>query len=204
MESENQRTEDKIKQAATKIFQSKGYAATKTRDIAEEAGINLALVNYYFRSKKKLFEEVMLESLQGLASAVITIFKDESTTLDKKVTDFVHLYIDMLSENENLATFLLNSVRENPEFFIKKTHLLSELKSSSFIIQYQEAVKAKEIPPLNPTHFILNLIGLTVFPFISKPMVQVTMGTSDQAFQDMVEERKRLVPLWIKSMMTVK
>ena len=46
-------TEDKIKQAALKLFTKKGYAATRTRDISEAAGINLALLNYYFRSKER-------------------------------------------------------------------------------------------------------------------------------------------------------
>jgi AcrR family transcriptional regulator len=49
-------TEERIKQAAVKVFQAKGYGAARTRDIAEEAGINLALLNYYFRSKERLFE----------------------------------------------------------------------------------------------------------------------------------------------------
>ena len=50
-------TEQKIVEAARKIFTQKGYAATKTRDIAEEAGINLALLNYYFGSKENLFKQ---------------------------------------------------------------------------------------------------------------------------------------------------
>jgi len=58
-------TEEKIKNAARVIFHSKGYAATRTRDIADEAGINLALLNYYFRSKEKLFETIRLQITQG-------------------------------------------------------------------------------------------------------------------------------------------
>ena len=45
-------TESKIKDAAKIVFHKKGFTATRTRDIAEEAGLNLALLNYYFRSKK--------------------------------------------------------------------------------------------------------------------------------------------------------
>ncbi|MDN3670454.1 helix-turn-helix domain-containing protein [Echinicola jeungdonensis] len=54
-------TEGKIKTAARKVFQQKGFAAARTRDIAEEPGINLALLNYYFRSKGKLFDLIMME-----------------------------------------------------------------------------------------------------------------------------------------------
>ena len=63
-------TEEKIKEAAKKVFLKKGYAATRTRDIAEEAGINLALLNYYFRSKEKLFDLIMLEKLEKFFGAI--------------------------------------------------------------------------------------------------------------------------------------
>ena len=66
-------TEQKIKEAAKKVFQQKGFAGTRTRDIAEEAGINLALLNYYFRSKKKLYEIIMLESLREFFAGVLLI-----------------------------------------------------------------------------------------------------------------------------------
>ena len=62
----NLSTEEKFKEAARVVFTRKGYAATKTRDIAEEAGLNLALLNYYFRSKEKLFEIIMLEKITQL------------------------------------------------------------------------------------------------------------------------------------------
>lgn len=62
----DQTTEEKIKIAARKLFTRKGFAAVKTRDIAEEAGINLALLNYYFRSKEKLFKLIMEESFYNL------------------------------------------------------------------------------------------------------------------------------------------
>ena len=64
MSKKDTNTEDKILKAANKVFTQKGFAATRTRDIAAEAGINLALLNYYFRSKKKLFDIVMLENLK--------------------------------------------------------------------------------------------------------------------------------------------
>ena len=68
-------TEEKIKNAARIIFHQKGYAGTKTRDIAEEAGINLALLNYYFRSKEKLFGIIMVESLQSFRLSMMDVIK---------------------------------------------------------------------------------------------------------------------------------
>ena len=64
-------TEEKIKEAARTVFHKKGFAATRTRDIAEEADINLALLNYYFRSKAKLFEIIMVETLQMFINGML-------------------------------------------------------------------------------------------------------------------------------------
>src|SRR6187455_1667961 len=92
-------TEEKIKSAARLVFTKKGYAATRTRDIAEESGINLALLNYYFRSKEKLFHIVMEEKFQKLFGTIAPILMDNTTTLEKKVELFASTYIHMLSEN---------------------------------------------------------------------------------------------------------
>src|ERR1700754_697375 len=89
--------EEKIKEAARKLFTQKGFAATRTRDIAEEAGLNLALLNYYFRSKQALFEIVMMEKLQQLFGNLYPILDEEITTLERKVEMVVHAYIELLS-----------------------------------------------------------------------------------------------------------
>jgi AcrR family transcriptional regulator len=78
-------TEEKIKEAAGIVFTKKGYGNARTRDIAEEAGINLALLNYYFRSKEKLFNIVMAERIDKLFGVLVPILNDESTTLEEKL-----------------------------------------------------------------------------------------------------------------------
>jgi len=76
--------EQKIIEAARKLFTEKSFDAVKTRDIANEAGINLALLNYYFRSKEKLFEIVMQENMQKFFQSIVGIINDEETTIREK------------------------------------------------------------------------------------------------------------------------
>ena len=197
-------TENKIKEAARKVFQEKGFAATKTRDIAAAADINLALVNYYFRSKKKLFDLIMIETMQSFFSGVITIFNAEETSLKEKVSIFASHYIDLLSKNHNVAPFIINSVRDSPEEYISKIGIMDKARHSVFVKQFGEGVMKGEIPPINPIHFILNLMGLVVFPFIAQPMISVVTGIEKDSFFEMIQDRKRLIPLWIESMLTVK
>ena len=82
-------TEERIKQAARIIFQKKGLAASRTRDIAEAADVNLALLNYYFRSKENLFEIIMLETIGDFANKLIEVLNDTSTSFEYKVEQIV-------------------------------------------------------------------------------------------------------------------
>ncbi len=104
-------TEQKIKIAAKEVFLTKGYAATKTRDIASVAGINLALLNYYFRSKERLFEEVMLESMGDFMQTMMQVFNQENTSLEEKIADIVNAYHELLNSRPDLPVlFLVNCV----------------------------------------------------------------------------------------------
>src|SRR6202012_5712205 len=82
-------TEERIKEAARKLFTQKGFAGTRTRDIAQEAGINLALLNYYFRSKQKLFDLVMMENFQRFLAGMKINFQDPALDLKERIEKIV-------------------------------------------------------------------------------------------------------------------
>ena len=111
-------TEEKIKLAARTVFMRKGYAATRTRDIAEESGLNLALINYYFRSKENLFNIVMLEICQLFASNVKELLNNSETSIEQKIEKLVHHYIDMLQSNPSIPFFILNEAHTDPDLFL--------------------------------------------------------------------------------------
>ena len=115
-------TEERIKAAARKVFHQKGFAGTRTRDIAEEAGINHAMLNYYFRSKEKLFEMVMMETMAQFFKGVNLMLNDEKTSLDEKIDLIVSNYVDLLLKEPELPTFILNEVRPNPQAFVAKPY----------------------------------------------------------------------------------
>lgn len=189
-------TEQKIKEAARKVFTQKGYAATRTRDIAEEAGINLALLNYYFRSKEKLFEEIMLERIQQLFGTLIPLIVDESTSLDEKIDRIVHHYIDMLLAHPDLPIFVLSEIRKHPERIQSRIPVSTFLEQSNFIQQIR-ALK----PDINPVHFLLNILGMSVFPFVAKPIIGTLESVQKNGFDHMMEERRKLIPIWVRAML---
>jgi AcrR family transcriptional regulator len=191
-------TEEKIKEAARKVFTSKGYSATRTRDIALEAGINLALLNYYFRSKEKLFEIIMIEKMQEFFGFILPIlYKDSS--LDSKLEDISVSYIDLLMANPDLPFFILGEIRNNPDLIVHIARKKDFLKNSVFIRQVRERK-----PELDPYQFLLSLMGMCIFPFVMKPGFQRLADIDDPKFKQMMGERKTLIPIWLKAILKAK
>lgn len=195
LKSKDATTEEKIKEAARIVFTQKGYAATRTRDIAEEAGINLALLNYYFRSKEKLFELVMAEKVAKLFGVIEPIVNNEKTSLDEKVALIVDAYIVMLSQNPGLPLFVLSEIRNNPEHFGNRIQVGKLLTESVFV---KQLIVRK--PDVHPLHFVINILSMSIFPFIAKPVFESSgLITADQ-LKDFTEERKTLIVKWFKAM----
>ncbi|MDX2003188.1 MAG: TetR/AcrR family transcriptional regulator [Chitinophagales bacterium] len=193
-------TEERIKNAARTVFHQKGYAATRTRDIAEEAGINLALLNYYFRSKEKLFDIIMMEGLGSFVQSMTSVFNDQQTTLYEKVAAIVEGYMDLFWKEPELPVFVLSEMRRNPEVLMERMQHKQYILDSYFLKQYFEAVEKGEVEPISVFHFIMNITSLTIFPFISGPMLKAIAGLTNEQHQALMQERKKLIPQWIKLM----
>lgn len=198
-DTEDISTEEKIIAAARKVFTQKGYAATRTRDIAEEADINLALLNYYFRSKEKLFSQVMLEKIQQLFGILLPILNDSATLLETKVELITSEYIDMITENPDLPIFVLSEIKGHTAALKNVLPIDKIIPHASFFKQLAETR-----PDIHPLHFLMNLLGMTVFPFIAMPAFDAIGIISKKHFAGMIQERKKLIPVWVKAMLNAK
>jgi len=192
--------EQKIIEAARKLFTEKGFDSVKTRDIANEAGINLALLNYYFRSKEKLFEIIMAENMQKFFMSIVGIINNEETSIKEKVQQLVDRYIDMLLHNPELPIFVLSHMKTTPG----RAEFQGRFKESYFMKQIQKAIKKGKLPSMSPVNFMVNVVGLTIFPFIGRPMLKNIHSMDDKQFVALMEERRKLIPEWIEAMMKVK
>jgi AcrR family transcriptional regulator len=194
-------TEEKIKKAAQIVFHKKGFAAARTRDIADEAGINLALLNYYFRSKEKLFNIVMIETLSKFFDSVSMIINNSATTFEEKIEQFASQYIDLLFSEPDIPIFIVSEIRNNPEVLLQKIDIKNIVFKSVFTQQFYEAVEEGKIKDQNFLHFMMNFIGLIVFPFVAKPLLKALSDFTEDQYNQIIEERKILIPVWIKAMM---
>jgi AcrR family transcriptional regulator len=197
--------EEKIKISAKKLFTHKGYAATRTRDIAKEAGINLSLLNYYFRSKKKLFDLVMKENVHLFLGAIIENINANPRSFEDQLEFIVSHYIDLLLENPDLPFFVLNLLQSGKLTFDDKDDpLLKNITQmrSSFLKDIRDAMEKRRVKNMHPLHIIANLMGMVIFPFIASSLLMARSGNiSRKEFEQLMMERKKLIPEWIKSMM---
>lgn len=189
---ETMTTEQKILKAADKIFTQKGYAATRTRDIAEEAGTNLALLNYYFGSKEKLFKNVVQGKLKMLLGAMGPALSDGQISLEEKISLITENYTNLLLENEELPIFILNELTVNRELFAKITQNTRQIAQP--VLEKQLKERGIEI---SATDLIINVLSMTLFPFVAKPLITSSGLVKEEEFVNFVTDRKKKIIEWI-------
>lgn len=191
-------TSERIRAAARKLFLKKGYSQTSVRDIASEAGINLASMNYHFRSKESLFEIIMMEYVSEFFHHITLMLDREDLTSKEKVELFVENYTSLMLKQPEVPMFVLSELRTRPDSFARQLGVKGVLFKLRFFSELKQAQKAR--PAFNPVQLFLSLIGMTIFPFIGRPMLQAVAGLSQKQFIALMEERKKLIPIWFEKM----
>src|SRR5258706_4830042 len=195
--SKDKGAEERILAAARKVFTTKGMAGARMEDIADEAGINKALLHYYFRDKDKLFETIFLDEAQRFFPKINTIFSSEAP-LFVKIENFVNEYIDEMLENPYLPWFVMNELHRDPDQFIYKMWGKDNLpKPGKFLEQMEKEIKKGTIKRISPLHLLMNLLSMTIFPFVARPMITRNLGLSDLQFKQAMEQRKKEIPKFI-------
>ena len=167
-------TEQKIMLAAREIFLEKGKDGARMQEIADRAGINKALLHYYFRSKDRLFSQVFLIEIKSMFSTIFESISSETdfyTFLDK----FIRTYLTTISPRRNLLQFIL---WESEKIKIEFTQTILEaskkhgFKENPLIDLTRKAITNKQIKDIDGVNFILSLLGMCIFPLIGAPIIE--------------------------------
>lgn len=195
--AQERNTEEQIILAAKKVFIQKGLAGARMQDIADQAGINKAMLHYYYRSKEKLFEIVFHEALDKLLNRLSNVIGTEQS-IEVKIKGIVNGYIDGLTENPHLPLFVLNELNQSPE------RLINTFKSrrtfpaiQQFLAEIAAAGEKGTIKKINPVQLLLNLLSMCVFPFVARPLVQAVTNLNDTQYRALIEERRQVVTNFI-------
>jgi len=185
-------TEEKIYEAARRIFILKGMEGARMQEIADEAGMNKALLHYYFRSKENLFKAVFKD-------IVTRFFKKLGFTLASNISDkeklsvFIDNYIDLISANPYVPQFIIMEINRDPKV-LKTLMLESGIEPQKILELFFKEVHTQNASTIDPRHIVVSLFGMMVFPFVARPLLQMIYFNDDQkAYNQFLEERKEIV-----------
>lgn len=170
MEKKTVETQELILETAKRIFAQKGFAGARMQEIADEAGINKALLHYYYRSKEKLFEQVFNDAFERIVRPLVAFLADDSE-LFSKIRNICTLYHKVLLEYPFIPNFVINEINIDPDRLIKLFETEGiVLGMEKFINQIEEAIAEGKIRLISPRELLLNILSMCIFPFASKPL----------------------------------
>ena len=193
MIDKKENTEEKIIDAARSVFIKKGMDGARMQEIADEAGINKALLHYYFRSKEKLFDKVFEGAFNSIAAGLRVTIDSDLSVMDK-LKKFIDIYLTALESNPYLPLFVLNEININPD---RMKNLLEEEIADNLqtlLADIMKEINSGNMRPINPIHLFVNILGMMIFPYAAKPllntMVKDKLGID---YSELMSERKQVI-----------
>jgi TetR/AcrR family transcriptional regulator len=194
-------TERRILDAAHEVFFRRGTAGARMQEIADEAGVNKALLHYYFRSKERLADAVFERAAKRLLPPLLAIMGSDAE-LEAKVERAIAHYLEVLSDSPALPGYVLSELHYHPDRIRRLLATATGGAPEGFAVgvltklgeQIGERVRTGTMRPIGPEQFAVNLISLCLFPFAARPMFRVAFGWDDAAFGSFIEARRRELP----------
>jgi TetR/AcrR family transcriptional regulator len=189
-------TEEKIYEAARRIFVLKGMEGARMQEIADEAGMNKALLHYYFRSKENLFKAVFKDIFTKFFLKVKdTLFSDIPS--QEKMIIFIDNYIDLIMANPYVPQFIINEINRDPKV-LKTLMFESGIEPQKILELFYDEVKSNNLSKIDPRHIVISLLGMLIFPFVARPLLQMVYFNDDrEAYNQFLNERKEIVKTMI-------
>jgi len=184
--------EQNILEAAKTVFQKKGMTGARMQEIADEAGINKALLHYYYRSKQMLFEAVFFQAFNLIAPKLGAVLNSEIALFDK-IRHFTKGYISFALAHPYAPKFIIQELNQNPDFAEKLIQHDNFPNITVFKNQIETAVKNGKIRTITPEQLFINMMSLTIFPFIGAPLLKGFTKLNDADYKALIETRKTAV-----------
>jgi AcrR family transcriptional regulator len=163
-----------------------------TQEIADEAGVNRALIHYYFRSREQMLDVILDETIKEKKERVRTILSSD-LSFREKIAHFIDAIVDYGLTYPYLENFIISETARNPDK-VKDFCSKDRTKSSELIREDLNAeIKKGKIEPISPEHFMVNLAALCNYPLLAKSILQTIHGMTDAAYRKFLQERKQVI-----------
>ncbi|MBI9055443.1 MAG: TetR/AcrR family transcriptional regulator [Bacteroidales bacterium] len=194
MTEHEKNTEDKILDAAKDVFQQKGMTGARMQEIADKAGINKALLHYYYRTKEKLFEKVF-EIAFSLFIPKVKEMMSSDKPIFEKIEFFVENYLNLLQKHPYIPGFIISELNRNPKMLVSLIEKNVQLKEGNFLgileSQIKQEVDKGIVKPISAHNLMTNVISLCIFPIVARPILQGVLFDNDKKEFDVFLEQRR-------------
>jgi AcrR family transcriptional regulator len=186
-------TENQIKEAAKQIFLHEGRFKATTQEIADAAGVNRTLVNYYFRSRDFLFDLVLQEARDNMHDRLeLAVSKEHS--FRKRIENFIDVYLERAVNYPYLDVYLISRMNDD---YNKENPILADIKKSDKVKEFLKDVETEMdkgvIHQMPPVHFMLNIMSLLSYPVMAQPLYKRMLNLSDKQYQQLILSRKEII-----------
>lgn len=187
-----QSSEERIKEAAKSVFLRKGFAGTTARDIAEAASMNIALTNYYFRSKEKLFLEIFKDLFSHYCQNALKIF-ERPISVREKLIELIEEDFQMMKKEPSLVLFLMTEIHRDPERLLPELTGFKELLNVTLTNQIREEIENGRMRAISVEHLMPLIMGSLQFIFVGKNLNMKMYNASEEEFNAFAENHKNLI-----------
>ncbi|MBU3658669.1 MAG: TetR/AcrR family transcriptional regulator [Flavobacteriales bacterium] len=184
-------TEQKIKAAAREVFIAKGFAACSTREIAKVSGMNVALVNYYFRSKTELFKLVFQDAMEEFVNSMVEVFSSDKS-LEDKIRLLIEQEYEFLSRHPELPGFIVNELHREEGYEVDGSYF-EKLLNTGIVEECQRACAAGKMREIDLISLTLLIMSNCDFPFMSKNLMKGIHKLSNDAYENQLNTHKKIV-----------
>lgn len=189
MSKKDLRTEEIIKETAKRIFFKDGKLHATTQDIADEAGVNRTLLNYYFRSRDALFDQVFTDAQADMSIALDKVIVSD-LPFQKKIEKLVDVFLSQAIEYPYKEMFIVMEINKHSEHI---RAMKKDVKIKKFLAEIEAEMNKGTIVSTDPRHFLMNLFSLMAYPLIAGQIYKALFNTTNQDYDELMKERKKVI-----------
>jgi AcrR family transcriptional regulator len=208
MSEQDKTTEETIFDSAREEFIEKGFDGARMQEIAKKAGINKAMLHYYYRTKEKLFDAIFEKVFKSFLPGVFEVMQSEAS-LFHKIEAFVNAYLTLIYNNPHIPSFIIHELNRNPErlsaLFGTLIGSVREKAFGQFAVSIRKEVEKGNIVPIEPEHLVINILALCIFPVVASPIIKgVFFDNNKEEYKIFLEQRKVEVARFVINSISIK
>lgn len=187
-QSKKDHTQELIKETTKNLFFVQGRFAATTQEIADEAGVNRTLINYYFRSRDNLVQ-IVFDEAHRVEKEKSEVIMRSDLNFKEKISKFIEESLQTSLKYPYLETYIVSQINNGS---CQKKDIQSE-DLQNLYKDIEVEMDLGNIEKIEPVQFLFNMISLLVFPSAARPLIKDNMMISDEEFDRLISERKDII-----------